>query len=254
MNTVTYSNSLGQCSSVGKEVSYRDVWLAIAGSALLHTLIATYWQPSEVEPLIVKPPQVMEVELVTPPPEVKPVEPIKPKPVVKKKAVQQAKPKPATPKAPPKVLQKTVTEAAPEVKAIKPVYAPVPVFAKPVNKPSNTAMDSSLSGKTGTAKATPRAQNSPGGASSGVVALVRVKPKYPARALTRHLEGQVTIQFTVDTAGHVENPAVTSAMPSGVFEEAALAAIKQWKFKQKIVNGSPVSQRAVQTLKFKLDS
>jgi biopolymer transport protein ExbD len=117
MNTVIYSNFLGQCSSDGKEVSYRDVWLAIAGTALLHTLIATFWQPSEVE-------------LVTPPPEVKPVEPIKPKPIVKKKTVQQAKPKPATPK----VLQKTVTEALPEVKAIKPVYAPVPVFAKPVNK------------------------------------------------------------------------------------------------------------------------
>ncbi len=256
MNTVTYSNSLGQYSSAGKEVSYRDVWLAIAGSALLHTLIATYWQPSEVEPLIVKPPQVMEVELVTPPPEVKPVEPVKPKPVVKKMAKPQAtpKPKPATPKAPPKVLQKTVIEAAPEVNAIKPVYAPIPVFAKPVNKSANTAMDSSLSGKTGTSKAAPKAQNNSGGASSDVVALVRVKPKYPPRALSRHMEGKVTVQFTVNLAGHVENPAVTSASPSGIFEEAALAAIKQWTFKQKIVNGTPVSQRAVQTLNFKLDS
>lgn len=130
MYTVIYSNALGQYPNAGKKISYRDVWLAIAGTAHLHTLITTFWQPLEFESLIVKPPQVMEEELVTPPPEVKPVEPIKPKPIVKTKTVQQAKPKPATPK----VLQKTVTEALPEVKAIKPVYAPVPVFAKPVNK------------------------------------------------------------------------------------------------------------------------
>jgi protein TonB len=256
MNTVFYGNTLGQYTHVAKSVSYRDLCLAIAGSALLHTLIATHWQSPEIELLSVKPPQVMEVELVTPPPEAKPVITPKAKPIVRLKAKQQAnpKPKPLTPKAPPKVLQKTVTEAAPVVKAIKPDYSPVPVFAKPVSKAPNTAMETSLSAKTGASKATTRVHESPGVASSGVVALVKVKPKYPARALTRHLEGQVTIQFTVDSTGHVENPAVTSAMPSGVFEEAALAAIKQWKFKQKIVNGSPVSQRAVQTLKFKLDS
>lgn len=257
MSAVLYGNNLRQYAPIAKKVGYRGLWLAIAGSALLHTLIATNWRPTEIEPLPVKPPQIMEVELVTPlPPEVKPVELAKAKPIVKPKTKQKAitKPKSVMPKAPPKVLQKTVTEAAPEVKAIKPDYSPVPVFVKPVSKSSNTALDSSLSGKTGSAKAAPRVQDSPGGASSGVVALVKVKPKYPTRALTRHLEGQVTIQFTVDSAGRVENPAVTSAMPSGVFEEAALAAIKQWKFKQKIVNGSPVSQRAVQTLKFKLDS
>jgi hypothetical protein len=94
MSAVFYGNTLGQHTHVAKKISYHELWLAIAGSALLHTLIASNWHQPEVEPLSVKPPQVMEVELVTPPVEVKPVEPVKPKQIVKPKAKQRAIPKP----------------------------------------------------------------------------------------------------------------------------------------------------------------
>gem|GEM_PF-4333504 len=58
----------------------------------------------------------------------------------------------------------------------------------------------------------------------------------------------------ITTMGTVIDPVVVGAHPSDIFNEAALIAIRQWKFKQKIVDGQPVEQRAVQTLQFKLSS
>lgn len=93
-----------------------------------------------------------------------------------------------------------------------------------------------------------------GGASSGVIPLSRVPPKYPVRAINRHIEGWVKIEFTITTTGKVIDPVVVDAQPADIFDEAALKALRQWVFKQKIVDGQPVEQRAVQTLQFKLTS
>jgi len=37
-----------------------------------------------------------------------------------------------------------------------------------------------------------------------------------------------------------------------MFNDAALTAIEKWKFKEKLINGVAVTQRAVQVLKFNL--
>ena len=46
---------------------------------------------------------------------------------------------------------------------------------------------------------------------------------------------------------------MVSSEPEDIFDDAALTAINQWKFKEKIVNGVSVTQRAVQKLQFKLE-
>lgn len=250
--------------------SYKQLFCAIAASFILHAIVAYHWHSPEAEPLQIKPQQIMEVELVAPkPPEpvIKPVEPPKPKvikPVLKPKPLEKPKPKPVVQpkpkslpppvqsKAPPKVLQKTYTEAAPAVTASsKPVYTPVPVFGTQNAKPSKSLISSTATKPA--AKPAPVAKTG-GGENSGVKVIQRIPPRYPARALSRHMEGHVTVQFTVSASGSVESPSVVSASPSGVFEEAALANIRQWRFKPKMVNGKPVSQRAVQTINFKLSS
>jgi periplasmic protein TonB len=250
-----FTDGLNQGKSPSKQ---RDMLLLLSAtlcSVILHGLIAYNWQPPAAEELTAKAPLVVEVTMVTlPPPKplpvVKSLEPPKPK-VVKPKQPDKPKPKippkvkPPEPKAPPKVMQKTFIESAPEIKSAKPTtYTPVPVFAPPV-KPKPGPIATAKSGAS---------NNQSSGASSGVVALSRVKPKYPARALSRRIEGYVTIQFTVNASGSVENATVSNAVPPDIFNESALSAIRQWKFKQKIVNGVAVSQRAVQTLKFKLDN
>ena len=88
--------------------------------------------------------------------------------------------------------------------------------------------------------------------STGVIPLERIPPKYPARAANRHIEGWVKIEFTITSSGSVDEATVIEAEPADIFDEAALNAITQWKFKEKIVNGVAVEQRAVQTLQFKL--
>jgi protein TonB len=89
---------------------------------------------------------------------------------------------------------------------------------------------------------------------SGVVPLFRVPPKYPARAASRHIEGWVKVEFTIQTDGSVDNAVVVGSEPEDIFNDAALTAISKWKFKEKMVNGVAVPQRAVQRLQFKLEN
>jgi TonB family protein len=187
-----------------------------------------------------------------PPPAPTPVkkEPVKPKPVVKlpkpiKKPVVVKKPAPA-PKSQPT-----------EVKEVIPVpkFEPAPAFipSPPVVKPAPVAANSASSNLRSSAKATGHGSDDSKSVVSGVVPLVRVPPKYPARAASRHIEGWVKVEFTVQTDGSVDNAVVVSSEPEDIFDDAALTAISKWKFKEKIVNGVAVPQRAVQRLQFKLE-
>ena len=87
---------------------------------------------------------------------------------------------------------------------------------------------------------------------SNVVQTSGKRPKYPNRALKRRKEGWVKVQFIITASGHVKSPFVVSSKPSGVFDKAALKAIRRWKFKARVVNGQAVAQKAVQTIEFKL--
>jgi protein TonB len=185
-----------------------------------------------------------------PPPAKK--EPIKPKPVVKqpkllKKPVVVKKPAP-------------VPKPQPEIKEVIPVpkFAPVPapIPAPPVVAPAETTAPSASSNSRATAKPTETTGHGRDDSKtvvSGVVPLVRVPPKYPARAASRHIEGWVKVEFTIQTDGSVDNAVVVASEPENIFDDAALTAIGKWKFKEKMVNGVAVSQRAVQKLQFKLE-
>jgi protein TonB len=85
-----------------------------------------------------------------------------------------------------------------------------------------------------------------------VAPLVRVPPRYPRSAVRRNIEGVVKVAFTITADGRVSNPRVLSASPPGVFDKAAIKAIKKWKFNPKIVDGQAVEQSAAQEVTFKL--
>jgi periplasmic protein TonB len=252
-------------SGTGNPANARYVLAAALVSVLLHVFLASNWHAPAAEALTNKPPMVMEVEMVIPPPpppvekkaeapkpkavvKPKPVEKVKVKPVVPPKPKVVQPPKPVASKAPPKVVQKTYTEAAPEVKTVSPGYTPVPVFGSPNAKPTKNVATPPAAAKA------PVKAEAGGGGNFGMQVLQRVEPKYPARALSRRMEGKVTLQFTVLASGQIDNPRVVSATPSGIFESAALDAIHRWRFKPKIVNGKPVSQQTVQTINFKIRS
>ena len=63
-----------------------------------------------------------------------------------------------------------------------------------------------------------------------VRALSTPPPDYPSAALRDGQSGQVLVEFTVNTDGSVSNPRVVRAEPARVFDRAALAAVRRWRF------------------------
>lgn len=96
----------------------------------------------------------------------------------------------------------------------------------------------------------------PGGmniAEGDYLPIVRVAPVYPARALSRGLEGYVDMSFTVTTTGTVRDPLVIFST-SSLFERAALRAVLKFKYKPRVVDGVPVDVPNVKTrITFKIE-
>ncbi|MDX1515817.1 MAG: energy transducer TonB [Woeseiaceae bacterium] len=96
----------------------------------------------------------------------------------------------------------------------------------------------------------------PGGmnvAEGDYLPIVRVAPVYPARALSRGLEGYVDLEFTVTTAGTVRDPVVIFST-SSLFERAAIRAVMKFKYKPRVVDGVPVDVPGVKTrITFKIE-
>lgn len=96
----------------------------------------------------------------------------------------------------------------------------------------------------------------PGGmniAEGDYLPIVRVAPVYPARALSRGLEGFVDLSFTVTTTGTVKDPIVLQST-SSLFERAAIRAVLKFKYKPRVVDGIPVDVPGVKTrISFQLE-
>ena len=86
-----------------------------------------------------------------------------------------------------------------------------------------------------------------------LVAMVRVAPVYPARALAQELEGYVVIQFDVAVNGLVVNAVVVESSNS-IFDKAAIRAAEQFRFKPRVVDGVALESHGIQNLfRFSLD-
>lgn len=89
----------------------------------------------------------------------------------------------------------------------------------------------------------------PGGmniAEGDYLPIVRVAPVYPARALSRGVEGYVDMSFTVTTTGTVKDPIVLFST-SSLFDRAATQAVLKFKYKPRVVDGVPVEVPNVKT-------
>jgi TonB family protein len=77
-----------------------------------------------------------------------------------------------------------------------------------------------------------------------------VTPEYPAKAQRRRVEGYVDLHFTTNEAGEVVDVAVAKAEPVDIFEDAAIRALKKWKFKPLMIDGEATSQRLALRMRF----
>ena len=80
-----------------------------------------------------------------------------------------------------------------------------------------------------------------------------VAPAYPRQALTRGLSGEVRVRLTIDARGQVADVEVLSAEPTGAFEQAAVNAVRRWRFEPIVRNGRAIEASVATTISFQPD-
>ena len=81
--------------------------------------------------------------------------------------------------------------------------------------------------------------------------LVHVAPVYPEIARLSRVQGIVTMEAILDATGKVESVRVLSSQP--LLEEAAVRAVRQWRYTPTALNGVPVPVLMTITVRFSLD-
>ena len=124
-------------------------------------------------------------------------------------------------------------------------------FDPPAQAPMLIVADvaSSESGASSTA-GSGRAPLRAGGAIQPPRKIFDVKPGYPQAALDARITGVVTIEATVGVDGTVTDAEVLKGVPE--LDEAALGAVRQWRFEPSLLNGEPVPVIIVLTVNFTL--
>ncbi|NWC77514.1 TonB family protein [Pseudomonas sp. P7759] len=74
--------------------------------------------------------------------------------------------------------------------------------------------------------------------------LSKEAPDYPERALDKNIEGDCSVEYTVNTQGRVENPKVLDGCHP-LFMRPSLAAANTFRYQPRIVDGKPVPVPAV---------
>ena len=85
--------------------------------------------------------------------------------------------------------------------------------------------------------ATPQRVRVSSGVSQGLL-VKRVQPPYPPLARQARIAGVVLLQATISKAGDIENLTLISGHP--MLTQAAIEAVRQWKYKPYLLNGEPV--------------
>jgi len=130
--------------------------------------------------------------------------------------------------------------------------APPPALPFPSPSPSRSLVDEGFSvrgrsASEGMGRAAAEEGSSPVSPDGEAIALVRVEPRYPADAMRRGREGRVLVEFTISPSGSVEAARVVAAEPPGIFDREAIAAVRQWKYEPRIVQGRAVPQPGMRT-------
>jgi TonB family protein len=91
-----------------------------------------------------------------------------------------------------------------------------------------------------------------GGDVKAPVVTHRVEPFYPEEARAARISGIVILEVIIDKAGVVRDAVVLKPLPFGL-DQAAIDAVRQWKFRPATMNGEPVDVVFNLTVNFKLD-
>jgi protein TonB len=99
--------------------------------------------------------------------------------------------------------------------------------------------------------ATPQRIRISAGVTKGLL-IQRIELPYPTLARAARVQGDVGLSAVIDTNGHITNLQLVSSHPMLV--PAAIAAVKQWRYKPYLLNGQPVEVETTITVIFTLSS
>jgi len=91
---------------------------------------------------------------------------------------------------------------------------------------------------------------------SSYTPLTKAAPDYPRRALSRRLEGDCTVEYTVLPDGRVSDPQIVpGACEEQIFVRPSLAAAKDFVYQPRMINGQPVAVPGVRnTFRYRLET
>ena len=78
--------------------------------------------------------------------------------------------------------------------------------------------------------------------------LSRVQPSYPAEAKDKGIQGRVNMLAMISKTSEVTSLKLLDGDP--LLAPAAMDAVKQWKYRSYLLNGSPVEIQTVVTVDF----
>ncbi len=85
-----------------------------------------------------------------------------------------------------------------------------------------------------------------GGGDGDYLPIVKIAPLYPRRALSRGIEGECLVRYTVTTAGTVRDvEVVKDDCADEAFYRPSIEAARRFKYKPRIIDGVPIEVRGV---------
>jgi TonB family protein len=125
------------------------------------------------------------------------------------------------------------------------------IFQQPPSEPPVGQVSSGASGDSGTP--TPEAALLKREVSREVsesLLIRRIEPEYPLDARTQRIQGMVILKVGVGKDGNVRDIAAVSGNP--MLTQAAIAAVKQWKYHPYSIEGKPVEMQTQVIIQFTL--
>ena len=116
---------------------------------------------------------------------------------------------------------------------------------------SEVSADEAISGSARPTEVVPRALSAlvrVGGDVKAPRKIVDVKPLYPDNARAGRAAGLVVLDVTITIDGSVSSTRVLRSSP--IFDQAAIDAVRQWKFEPTMFNGVPVAVGMTVTINF----
>lgn len=86
----------------------------------------------------------------------------------------------------------------------------------------------------------------------GVLAVRKIGPAYPVRALVHGKQGTAMVAVDINAAGNVTQARLNQSSGMQVFDKAAVAAARRWRFRMDRVDGEPVASTVILPFVFML--